>query len=69
MDKCEYCPKAWGFDPLELSCGVREEASDHPGPFRRLWRTLTGYYDCPCGGRLPCDRFNEWQRSKDGTEE
>lgn len=69
MDKCEWCPKVWLIGSETPTCGVREDASDHPGPFRQLWRALTGYYECPNDGRLPCNRFNEWQRSKDGTEE
>ena len=69
MGKCEMCPKVWWVDSETSTCGVREDASDHPGPGRQLWRILTGYYDCPRKGKLPCTRFNRWQRSKYGTDE
>jgi len=29
------------------------------GFWKRLWRSLTGYYDCPNEGLLPCSRFRD----------
>ena len=61
----EVCPEARGFVPEELTCWARLSRDRHAGVgwFRRLWRTLTGYYGCPYEGRLPCPR------SRDVTDE
>jgi len=55
------CPEVRGFDPHELACHLRESADRVFGisPLRKLWRIVTGYYDCPCEGALPCPRFKD----------
>lgn len=55
------CPYAFGFIPQELICRLRIGLDGRPGVswWRRLWRMFTGYYDCPCEGLLPCDRFRD----------
>lgn len=54
------CPYAFGFIPQELDCRMRRELDRRRGMswWRRLWRSFTGYYDCPCEGLLPCGRFS-----------
>lgn len=54
------CPYAYGFIPQELSCRLRIDFdSTHISWWRRFWRTLTGYYDCPNEGCLPCKIYEE----------
>ena len=58
--ECKICPAARGFIPQELTCQVRVTRDSRTGVgfWRRLWRILTGYYDCPMEGRLPCPRLS-----------
>ena len=55
------CPYAFGFIPQELECRLRSgcDRKSGVGWWRRLWRSFTGYYDCPCEGLLPCDRWED----------
>lgn len=57
----EICPEARGFIPQELTCQVRVSWDRRAGVgfWKRLWRSLTGYYDCPNEGLLPCSRFRD----------
>lgn len=55
------CPYAFGFIPQELDCRLRRRLDERlgVGRWRRLWRSFTGYYDCPCEGLLPCERLRD----------
>ena len=63
MNDRDICPYARGFIPQELTCGLREDRDRrNVSWWRRLGRTFTGYYDCPCEGFLPCGIYDEETR-------
>ena len=56
------CPYAFGFIPQESECRLRRDRDLASGVawWRRLWRRLTGYYDCPFeGSDVSCARRRE----------
>ena len=57
----EICPEARGFIPQELTCWARVSWDRLAGVgfWKRLWRSLSGYYNCPNEGLLPCSRFRD----------
>lgn len=61
------CPLAKGFVPDELICSFKQGADHHRGCLTQWWRLLTGRYDCPFDGLLPCSHYNEWKKLKETT--
>lgn len=57
----DICPDAKGWIPQELTCQALVSWDRHAGVgfWRRLWRSLTGYYNCPSEGLLPCSKFRD----------
>lgn len=60
------CPYAQGFDPHELTCGLAVAADANLPWWRRFFRAIIGWHDCPHHGELsigvtgnpvPCERF------------